>query len=68
MNRNVIRLSSVTYAIRANKMLYERGIRNHIKKFAENMNINGCGYGIEISGDVEAAKRILENAGIRIVG
>ena len=67
MNRHVIRLTSVTYAIRAQKMLEQRGVRSYIKKLVKNMSVHGCGYGLEISGDLNLAVQIITAAGIRIV-
>lgn len=67
MNRHVIRLTSVTYAIRAQKLLEQRGIRSYIRKLTQSLGVYGCGYGLEIAGDLDSAVRIIEAAGIRIV-
>lgn len=68
MNRAVIRLTSVTYSIRAQKLLAQHGIKSYIKKLAKNINANGCGYGLEISQqEVQSAYQILSSAGIRVV-
>lgn len=67
MNQHVIRLTSVTYAARAQKLLEQRGIRSHVKKVVKNMSVHGCGYGVEVSGEPGQAVRVLEDAGIRIV-
>jgi hypothetical protein len=63
----VIRLSSVTYAIRGQKLLEQRGIRCNMRKLSRGMNVKGCGYGLDIYGDVHAAVDILRMAGIRIL-
>ena len=67
MNRYVIRLTSVTYAIRAQKLLEQRGIRAHVRKLEKSMSIHGCGYGLEIRQNPEDAVRIISAAGIRVV-
>lgn len=67
MSRPVIRLSSITYAIRGQKLLEQQGITAHIKKLSKNTYVNGCGYGLEISGDVQSAAQILEGSDIRII-
>jgi hypothetical protein len=63
----IIRLTSVTYAIRAQKLLERRGIRSHIKKLSQSLHVSGCGYGLSVSGDLHAVAQILTSAGIRIV-
>lgn len=67
MNRHLIRLTSVTYAIRAQKLLEARGIRAYVKKLTKSLNIQGCGYGLEITGNLQEAVKIITDAGIRIV-
>lgn len=67
MHRHVIRLTSVTYAIRAQKLLEQHGIRSYVKKLTNSMSVHGCGYGLEIIGDPDTAVQIIESAGIRIV-
>ena len=66
MEYQIIRLSSVTYAIRAQKMLERNGIKSFIRKHAASQISGGCGYGVEVRGDIRAARGILQNAGISI--
>ena len=63
----IIRLSSVTYAIRAQKQLERHGIQAYIRRQAGNLKGQGCGYAVEVRGDVENAAKIIRNAGVRIV-
>ncbi len=65
--KKIIRLSSVTYAIRAQKVLEQNGIRSKVKKLTQDMKVNGCGYGLEVAGDVRAAANLLTKTGIRVV-
>ena len=68
MQKTVIRLTSVTYAVRAQKLLERHGISSTIRKFARSLHVNGCGYGIEVNQiDLYAAAGILDAAGIRTV-
>lgn len=67
MKRQIIRLTSVTYAMRAQKLLAQHGILSHVRKLAIHLNITGCGYGLEVVGDVRLAVQILSAAGIRVV-
>ena len=67
MNRTIIRLMSVTYALRGQKLLEQQGIRAHVKKMVKSTKVQGCGYGLEIEGDGQRAVQILQNAGIRML-
>lgn len=68
MHKALIRLTSVTYAIRAQKMLERQGIRSTIKKITRSLQVSGCGYGLEINAaDLELAKSTLNASDIRIV-
>lgn len=67
LKRYIIRLTSVTYAVRAQKLLEQRGIRSHIKKIAKDLSIHGCGYGLELADNVNEAVQLLGAAGIRMI-
>ena len=67
MNYPIIRLSSVTYAIRAQKQLERHGIQSYIRRLAGNFSGQGCGYALEIRGDINKAAELLRSADIRIV-
>jgi hypothetical protein len=67
LNSSLIRLSSVTYAIRAQKQLERHGIKSYIRKQQIGKNTRGCGYGVEIHSSVsQPAQDIIRAAGIRI--
>ena len=66
MNRPIIRLSSVTYAIRAQKQLESYGIKSYVRKQRAGASY-GCGYGVEVHNSVShTAQDIIRDAGIRI--
>jgi hypothetical protein len=67
LNRTTIRLTSVTYALRGQKLLEQQGIRSQVKKMVKSTKVQGCGYGLEIMGEGERAVQILQDAGIRII-
>lgn len=67
MDRRTIRLTSVTYAMRAQKLLERQGIRAYVRKIVKSLSVHGCGYGVQVVGDAEAAARLLTAAGIRVV-
>jgi len=62
MSNAMILLSSATWAIRAQRLLEQRGIRSYIIKSA---GAGGCGYGLKIRGDIGAAINYLKAADIR---
>jgi hypothetical protein len=68
LQKATIRLTSVTYAIRAQKLLEMRGIRSIVRKGARSMHVTGCSYGIEISSVyLDNAIDILDQNGISIL-
>lgn len=67
LNRYIIRVTSVTYAMRAQKLLERQGIRAYVRKMAKNLSQHGCGYGVEVVGDPAAAADIISASGIRVV-
>ncbi|MEG1743739.1 MAG: putative Se/S carrier-like protein [Clostridia bacterium] len=66
--KNTIVLSSVTYAIKAQKLLEPYGIGSSLTRSSGVRAIKGCGYGLKINGDVQDAARIIKKDGIRILG
>ncbi len=68
MGNPTILMSSLTSALRAQKLLEQRGIYSYIRKIANNQKLGGCGYGLEIQGDVNSVLNILQVAGIRVLG
>ena len=68
MSKAFLKFSSVTYAIRAQKLLERQGIRSYMKKLTGTPGAQGCGYGLEINDDPEKARRLLAEADIRLTG
>jgi len=67
MLESTILLSSVTWAIRAQKLLDARGILSDIRKITAHRGLNGCGYALKVRGGGIAARDILRSAGIPVV-
>ena len=68
MNRTVIVLSSVTYALKAQKVLIENGISGILEKLSADRTGKGCGYGVKIaSANLERAVEILRKNRIRVM-
>ena len=61
-------LSSVTYAMKASKLLAYEGIPSSPVKTTEVRKVRGCGYGISVRSGCERAKAILAGNGIKILG
>ena len=57
-------VGSVTNAMRGKELLEKNGMRAYVGR-AEATRDTGCGYTLTVTGDTEAAVRLLEAAGIR---
>lgn len=68
MKKQLIQVSSITYAIKGRDILKSKGIRAYVERSPADMDRVGCGYSIFVKGDIEAAENILKNAGIKVLG
>lgn len=66
MTETQVKLSSVTNATRAKRILVNNGFRAYIIRSSELEKGNGCGYSVVFSGDAEKGTELLRNSGIRI--
>ena len=65
--KGIIRLGSVTYAMRAGRILEQNGIRSYIQKTTSKNG--GCIYALEIqNGSLSEVEKIVTSAGIKILG
>lgn len=65
MNTAILTVGSVTYAIKARKLLLRSGIRSKLVKVNENKTARGCSHGIEIEeGNFYDVVAILRENGI----
>ncbi|MEG1447943.1 MAG: DUF3343 domain-containing protein, partial [Oscillospiraceae bacterium] len=61
-------VGSITYALKANKLLYKNGIKNTVIKNTDFRSSLGCGYSLELSqNNGEKAIQILRNNNIKIL-
>ena len=66
---NIIVLSSVTYAIKAQKLLLYKGIRSELNKSSTVKAVRGCGYGIKVKSEqIDEATAVLAANGIKMLG
>ncbi len=64
-----IPVSSVTYAVKGQRLLSGEGIRSRIERTPRRMSDKGCGYSLAVSEDkAEASESILRKNGIKING
>ena len=65
MDRPVIWISSITYAMQGRDLLRSRGFRCSIEKVHSE---TGCGYGIYVPERTDEAEFILRERGFRVFG
>jgi len=64
----IIPLGSVTYAMKAQRLLNARSVFAEVTR-ADSHNTNGCGYGVSVNcREMDAAVNIIKKSGIRIIG
>lgn len=66
MQRHIISVGSVTYAIKGRDLLRKSGIRAYIERKTNTNGSVGCGYVIIAEGNREKVIGILTDAGIKI--
>ena len=68
MNKELILVPSVTYAMKAKSILEQYQIRSYIQRTPKNTVIKSCGYCLFVPGKADEAERILRKNGIRVLG
>ena len=68
MDKTLIMVSSVTYAIKGRDLLRNHGIKAYIERTPNASDRVGCGYSITVSGNVRTAIELLKSAGIKVLG
>lgn len=61
--KNLIAVSSITYAVKAQELLRSTGISCHIVKTPKDF-AKGCGYSLSVSKNVDTVLKKLDEAGI----
>ena len=67
MMGGTILFNSITWAIRAQKLLEGQGMRSDIRKISKAGANKGCAYGLDVPKDLQDIVRMLEAQGVRIV-
>ena len=60
--------SSISWAIQAQKLLEKHGMHSSMRKVSKIGPDGGCGYALDLSGDLNSALRLLESEGIKYIG
>ena len=66
MGKPLIVVSSVTYAMKGRDLLFRHGIRGYVERIPKTGD-TGCGYGIYVPQEADAAERILRENRIRVL-
>ncbi len=67
MEKPVIQVSSVTYAMRGRELLFRHGIRSYVERSTRSSRA-GCGYNLYVPENTDQAEKILRQANIKILG
>ena len=67
MKKRLLQVNSITYAVKGRELLKRNGFKAYIERTPNNLDRVGCGYSIFVSGDVDAAEALLNNAGIKVL-
>ena len=67
MQRQIISVKSITYAIKGRDLLRKQGFRAFIERKTANNGDNSCGYVIVVYGNKQKIVEILKNSGINIL-
>ena len=67
MEKPVIQVSSVTYAMKSRDLLFRHGIRAYVERSTRSSKA-GCGYSLYVPENTDTAEDILRKAGIRVLG
>lgn len=67
IDRPVLVVRSITYAMRGQKLLEKHGINAYVERNTMPNSKQGCGYGLRIDGDAATAVKILSTADITVV-
>lgn len=67
MQRHIISVSSITYAIKGRDLLRKQGFRAYIERKTNSNGNTGCGYVIVADGNRQKISDALMNSGIKIL-
>ena len=65
---NLIKLSSLTHAMRASDILRKHGIKSRVIRIPASRGFENCSYGLRIDKKLNEAVRILRDNNIKVSG
>lgn len=68
MNKPLIMISSITYAMKGKELLNRNGFRADIVRTPRQENVTGCGYSLFVKDRTDEAEKFLEEYNIPILG
>ena len=68
MNKELILLPSVTYAMKAKSILDKYKIRSYIQRTPRIISIKSCGYCLFVPEKPDEAEKLLRKNGVRVLG
>lgn len=68
MNKELILVPSVTYAMKAKGILDQYKIRSYIQRTPKNTGVRSCGYCLFVPNRTDEAEQLLRSKGIRLSG
>ena len=68
MKNDLILLPSVTYAMKAKRILDTAHIRSYIQRTPKNAGVKSCGYCLFGPNDPDSAEALLRSKGVRVLG
>ena len=68
LGKPLIMVSSLTYAMKGKELLNRNGFNANLVRTPRRKNVEGCGYSIVVSNNVDDAESLLNENGIPILG
>ncbi len=68
MQRHIISVTSITYAIKGRDLLRKQGIKAFVERKTNSDGNSGCGYVIVANGNKTKITSLLLQSGIKILG
>lgn len=66
MEKQILMLSSITYAYKARDYLYSQGIKAYIERVPAHLRASGCGYGVKVNENAFKIADMLESIGLKV--
>ncbi len=67
MQRHIISVGSITYAIKGRDLLRKQGIKAYVERKTNTSGNAGCGYVIVAEGNKNKISQVLTHSGVKIL-